>query len=215
MNLRLTLRWTRVPLRDVRCAKGQYGYETNCFAVARTRRGALRLLLRMPDITSLIEQIGSTPDCSLMPATGLPSLPSGVDLPPDLRRFYELSGGCVIYSKRIRPAPARIVGPQEFERIDLTILGETISPGPFQFWFAIADVADGNYISIDLHPDHCGKCYDCFHETFTIPGYVNVIASSFTDLLSRLVHHTEDSDFWLEEDFQPLGEAFKCMAMNP
>lgn len=169
----------------------------------------------MPDIASLIAQIGSTPDCSLMPATGLPSLPSGLDLPPDLRQFYELCGGCVIYGRRIRPAPARIVGPQELQRIDLTICGDTISPGPFQFWFAIADVADGNYIAIDLHPHHRGKCYDCFHETFTIPGYVNIIASSFADLLSRLLRHTEDSSFWLEDDFQALGEAFRLYGHEP
>ncbi len=163
----------------------------------------------MPNITALIQRTGSTPDCLLMPASGLPLLPSGLDLPADLSRFYELCGGGVIYSRRIRPAPARIVGPQEFQRIDLAICGEAISPGPFQFWFAVADVADGNYIAIDLHPDNRGKCYDCFHETFTMPGYVSVIASSFTDLLFRLVHHTDDSSFWLEKHFQPLGEAFK------
>jgi len=41
------------------------------------------------------------------------------------------------------------------------------------------------------------------------PDYVNIIASSFTDLLSRLIHHTEDSSYWLEEDFQGFGEAFR------
>lgn len=121
----------------------------------------------------------------------------------------------MIFERRIRPAPTRIVGSQEFQRIDLTICGEAISPGPFQFWFAIADVADGNYIAIDLHPNHRDKCYDYFHETFMTPGCVNIIASSFTDLLSLLLHHTEDSSFWLEDGFQALGEAFKLYGYEP
>lgn len=161
----------------------------------------------MPEITSLIAQIRSTPGWLLSPPNGLPVVPSTLELPPDLRRFYEVAGGSVVYGQR-KCSPARIVAPEEFQRVDLAISGEEIVPGPFEYWFAIADVADGNYIAIDLHPDHQGLCYDCFHETFAIPGEVRIIADSFTDLLHRLLRHDEDSSFWLEESFQPLGEAF-------
>jgi hypothetical protein len=41
-----------------------------------------------------------------------------------------------------------------------------------------------------------------------MPGYVNVIASSFTDFLLRLMAHKEDSSYWLQDGFEPLGEAF-------
>ena len=67
---------------------------------------------------------------------------------------------------------------------------------------------DGNYVAIDLNPEHAGLCYDAFHETFAMPGYVNVVASSFSDLLCRLLDHKEDSTYWLQEGFVPLGEAF-------
>jgi antitoxin YokJ len=169
----------------------------------------------MPDITSLVAEIRSKPGCSLRPSSGLPNLPSGFAVAVDLRQFYELAGGGVIHEDRICPGPARIVGPEEFQRIDMTICAEVITPGPFEYWFAIADVADGNFIAIDLHPDHSGMCYDCFHETFAIPGYVSIIASSFSDLLHRLLHHTEDSSYWLEEGFEPLGEAFRLYGHEP
>ena len=170
---------------------------------------------QMPDITSLVAEIGSVPGCLLKPPAGLPTVPPGFFLPLDLQRFYELAGGGVIYEKRQCPGPTRIVGPEEFVRIDVAIAGEIISPGPFEYWFAMADVSDGNFIAIDLHPGHCGMCYDCFHETFMWPGCVNIIARSFTDLLRRLLRHTDDSDYWTEEGFEPLGEAFKLYGHEP
>lgn len=168
----------------------------------------------MPEITSLIAQIRSTPGWLLNPPHGLPLVPSALVLPLDLRRFFEVAGGCVVYGQRPCSA-ARIVPPEEFQRIDVAISGEEIVPGPFEYWFTIADVADGNYIAIDLHPDHQGLCYDCFHETFTFPGEVRVIADSFSDLLHRLLRHDKDSAFWLEEGFQPLGDAFSLYGYEP
>ena len=86
--------------------------------------------------------------------------------------------------------------------------------GPFCWWFAIADVVDGNYVAIDLNHEHLGLCYDAFHETFAMPGYVNVIASSFTDMLERLLNHKEDSTYWIQDEFKPLGEAFALYGFN-
>jgi hypothetical protein len=41
-----------------------------------------------------------------------------------------------------------------------------------------------------------------------MPGYVSVVASSFTDLLLRMMKHIEDSAFWLQDEFEALGEGF-------
>lgn len=162
----------------------------------------------MSSIRSILDEIRRTPNCEVSSPCGLPSLPDGLALPTDLREFYELAGGAVLFSERVCPGRIRIVGPHELQRIDLAIMGGQFATGPFEWWFAIADVMDGNYVAIDLNPEHAGLCYDAFHETFEIPGYVDVIASSFSDLLRRLLDHKEDSTYWLQEDFEPLGEAF-------
>jgi hypothetical protein len=162
----------------------------------------------MSGILPILDEIRRTPGCEISPPHGLLSLPGGLVLPPDLRQFYELAGGAVLFSERVCPGRVRIVGPDELQRIDLAIIDDEFATGPFEWWFAIAHVMDGNYVAIDLNPEHSGLCYDAFHETFAMPGYVNVIASSFSDLLRRLLDHKEDSTYWLQKGFRPLGEAF-------
>jgi hypothetical protein len=162
----------------------------------------------MTAIPTLLDTIRRTPGCRVSPPSGLPSLPDGVSLPEDLRVFFEAAGGALLFSERVCPGPVRIVGPDEVQRIDLTIIGDEFASGPFLWWFAIADVINRNYVAIDLNPEHLGLCYDAFHETFAWPGYVNVIASSFSNFLERLITHNEDSTYWLQSDFKPLGEAF-------
>jgi hypothetical protein len=163
----------------------------------------------MSEMQKLIERIRSTPDCSVSPPNGLPRLPGGLELPPDLQEFYQLAGGASLFGDKLGGARARIVAPQEFVPVAEAIMGEPITSGPFPWWFAVADVQDGNYIAIDLNPAHQGLCYDAFHETFTEPGYVAVVASSFSDLLERLLNHGNESTYWLQDDFVALGEAFE------
>jgi hypothetical protein len=162
----------------------------------------------MRDVSEILRAIRETPACEIYPLRDLPSLPDGIVLPPDLRAFYETAGGALLFSEYVCAGHVRILGPDEFQRIDQAITGEQFERGPFRWWFAIADVRDGNYVAIDLNPEHYGLCYDAFHETFAVPGYVRVIASSFSDFMWRLLNHKVDSTYWLQDDFKPLGEAF-------
>lgn len=162
----------------------------------------------MSDINAILDAIAATPGCSVSPPSGLPALPEGVTLPADLREFYERCGGAVLFSEHVIAGPTRILGPHEVQRIDQKIIGEPFESGPFAWWYAIAEVGERSYIAIDLSPQHQGLCYDAFRETFARPGYMNVIAGSFSDLLGRLLAHKEDSTYWLQEDFKPLGEGF-------
>jgi len=162
----------------------------------------------MIEMKQLIERIRNTPGCRVKPPSGMPSLPEGKTLPTDLGAFYELAGGASLFGDEFGGARAWVVAPQEFVPVAEAIIGEPITSGPFPWWFAVADVQDGNYIAIDLNPAHQGLCYDAFHETFTEPGHVSVIASSFTDLLERLLNHGNDSTYWLQDEFVALGEAF-------
>jgi len=164
--------------------------------------------LPLNQIDKLLRSLAQTPGCSLLPPQGLPTLPADVQLPDDLRAFYERAGGAVLYADHVCAGHQRVLGPSEVKRVDQVITGERFATGPFPWWYAIVDVRDGNYVAIDLNPEHHGLCYDAFHETFATPGYVSVIAGSFSDLLARLLNHQEDSSYWLQEGFKPLGEAF-------
>jgi antitoxin YokJ len=95
----------------------------------------------------------------------------------------------------------------EFVQVGMAIIGEATGDGVERSWYALADVQDGNYLAIDLHPQRLGRCYDCFHETFGEPGYCAVIALSFAELLNRLAA-AGDSAFWLEDDFHSYGDAY-------
>jgi len=168
----------------------------------------------MTSIDTIIDELCSHPHCSIFPPSGIPETPAEFPLPADLRRFYELAGGAIIHSNHKCALPTEILSPEKFQRIDETISSECFASGPFRHWFAVADVGDRSFISIDLHPEHTGLCYDSFHETFAMPGSVNVIATSFTDLLSRLIKYSDDSSYWLQDDFSGFGEAFSLYGFD-
>jgi cell wall assembly regulator SMI1 len=156
----------------------------------------------------------------LSPPKGMPVINEEVDaeliLPHDVKEFYTRCGGLIANKDGVCGSWIRIVSPEEFQRIDSVILGgEMFATGPFRNWYAIADVQDGNYLAIDLSKEFNGKCIDSFHETFAMPGYVNVVAASFTDLLLRILNHPEDSAFYLQDDVVSLGEAFTLYGYKP
>jgi hypothetical protein len=163
----------------------------------------------MTEIDAILDRLANDDTCVMSPPCGLPQVAEGLLLPADVVRFYERVGGMVLHKDGRCGSWARIVTPREFNRIDAVILGgEMFATGPFEYWHAIVDVQDGNYLAVDIGSEHSGKCLDCFHETFAMPGYVSVVASSFTDLLLRMMKHIEDSAFWLQDEFEALGEGF-------
>lgn len=168
----------------------------------------------MARIDDILDQLRNDDTCVMSPPCGLPQVAPGLELPADVVRFYERAGGMVLRKDGRCGSRARIVTPQEFDRIDSTIVGEMFAAGPFKYWYAIVDVEDGNYLAIDIGHDHSGKCLDCFHETFADPGYVKVVALSFTDLLMRIINHQDDSAFWLQDEFEALGEGFALYGIS-
>jgi len=140
----------------------------------------------MRNIDQILDLLESEPAHQVSSPKGLPELPEGFSLPADVVKFYERFGESILNEESETGAWARVVTPEEFNRIDAAIMGgERFASGPFENWFALVDVEDGNYIAIDLSVEHQGKCLDAFHETFAIPSYVDVVAASFTDLLNR------------------------------
>lgn len=160
----------------------------------------------MVDIVALINEIRRHPDCVVLPPDGLPTLQSDHVLPADLRYFYEVTGGATLFDNA--QSPHIILPPAQFELTSLAVLGDVFDDDISASWYALVFDGNGDYLSIDLHPERLGRCYDTFHETFASPGSTPIVATSFTDLLERLLQDEGRYRFWLEEKFQPLGDAY-------
>lgn len=158
------------------------------------------------EVDELLQALRTSPGCSTLPASGLPALPDGFALPNDLARFYEECGGAVLYADA--EFPISIVSPDDFVSSNLVIVGETDLGDRSDAWFIVAATPDQEHISIDLNADRLGLCYDSFHEVHGIVGESKVVATSFADLLRRLLSNGGRHWYWLEPDFADLGDAY-------
>lgn len=158
------------------------------------------------DVSELIERVRTTPGCAVRPAAGFPDLPRGIGLPPDLYDFYRACGGVDLFQGA--RYPISVVGPGRLVSSNLAVLGETGLGDMSDQWFTIAVTPDREYLSIDLDPARLGRCYDSFHEVHGLVGDSTVVAESFTDLLGRLIANSGGHWYWLEADFQSLGDAY-------
>src|SRR5258708_4249625 len=141
--------------------------------------------MAVDDVNELIERARATLDCVVYPVAGSPSLPQGIELPPDLSDFYQACGGIDLFQSSGYPisvATSGLLTPS-----NLAVIGETGLDDRSDQWFTIAVTQDREYLSIDLDPARSGRCYDSFHEIHGLVGESAVIATSFTDLLSRLI----------------------------
>ena len=160
----------------------------------------------MKPFDQVLADLVSRPDCHFKPAAGLPVLPPDLRLPADLAAFYERFGEARLFGD-IHDPHCYVLPPQEFVQVGEAIMGEPTTAGTERTWYALAHVQDGNYFGIDLLPERLGWCYDCFHETYGVPGHCTVIARSFTELLNH-VATAGDEAFWLSPDFPGYGDAY-------
>jgi hypothetical protein len=75
-------------------------------------------------------------------------------------------------------------------------------------WYLLARTHGNDYISIDLHPERLGRCYESFAVTHGAPGECPIIALSFTNLLIDLLANEGRREYWTEPDFKYLGDAY-------
>jgi hypothetical protein len=167
----------------------------------------------MDDADELLDELARRPDCVLAAAAGQPRLPAGENrLPSDLVRFYERCGGALIHTDppdfglQVR-APADLGLAN-----DELVAGAFVEPGDIsEHWYVIANGIGStiDLISIDLHPDRLGRCYDSFSEVHASPGDCAIVATSFTDLLRRALEAPRDAWWWTTVDFEDLGDAYE------
>lgn len=153
----------------------------------------------------LIKKIASTSDCRLFEADGLPVIDEKHQLPKDISEFYEQCGGAVLYENA--DYPIYIVRPAEFELANPIIVGELCEEDISSEWYIVCTDGKGEYLTIDLNDQRKGKCYDSF-DRHGIVGETQVIASSFTDLIQRLLENKGKHWYWLRDDYVSLGDAY-------
>ena len=75
-------------------------------------------------------------------------------------------------------------------------------------WYMIDRDPDQQYLTIDLNPQRVGRCYDGFIGRHAVALECQIIATTFADLLTRLVNNQGDYPYWLQDTFEPLGLAY-------
>ena len=157
-------------------------------------------------VERLIEQLAGEPRCHVAATTGLPVAAAPLELPADLRRFYELCGGADLFLGA--DFECRIVPPSEFLPANRVIVGQEFPHDRSDSWFVVARTQEEPLAVIDLDESRRGRCYDAFHEIYGVAGSMSVIANSFSELLASLVRNAGRHWYWLRPEWISLGDAY-------
>ena len=166
-------------------------------------------------IRELVARIRATPDCTVVDPIKrsdlhYPTLHQGHVFPNDLREFYDICGGVSLFERS--PSPMAIVPPMGvllanavlFYGMTLEQLVSTLDDISWT-WYLIASNDSGEYLTIDLHQQRLGRCYNSFIGYHANPGYSTIVAFSFTELLTRLYENKGQT--WLPNVIS-LGDAY-------
>ena len=158
------------------------------------------------DLDKCLERLAGSDEHLLKPPSGIPSIPATVQLPDDVRAFYERAGGAMLFQQR--DFSIEVVPAAEFVRANPII---RLCDGEYDIsfdWFIIARSGRTQYVTIDCNPQRLGHCYDSFWDVHALRGDSRVIAVSFTEFLDRFLNNTDDIWYWTRDDFVPHGDAY-------
>lgn len=157
-------------------------------------------------MTDLIESIHSAPSCSVARSAGLPTISPGHECPPDLEQFYRVCGGVDLFSDSTYGL--HISSPLELVPANPIIIGQQIADDISSSWYVIGRGDNSQFVTIDLHPARIGRCYDSFWDRHGVVGSCPVIALTFQELLERSFRNKGGHWYWLQSDFESLGDAY-------
>jgi hypothetical protein len=158
------------------------------------------------EIDRLLDVARQADGCVVHPPAGLPTVGVGHLLPDDVRAFYSSCGGVDLYPGAMYPIS--LLPPQQVEPANPVIVGEQVDDDISASWYLIAVSDQDEYVTIDLHPDRLGRCYDSFYEVHGVAGSCPIVAMRFTDLFARLLAAEGGRWYWLEDGFRSLGDAY-------
>lgn len=159
-------------------------------------------------IQSIIQNISCHSDCIVHPPIQSQILLEDGDLlSEDVKEFYTLCNGIDLFNESY--CAVRIVAQQQFSLANPILVGEKCEYDISSHWYIIGDIYDGNFLTIDLHPERLGRCYDSHWDTHALVGSSTVIAPSFTALLTQLWNTQGASEwYWEQPSFKSLGDAY-------
>jgi len=156
-------------------------------------------------IGELIDRLANDESCEATLARKLPELPTGLELPADIREFYQAFSSAMLF--RDSECAIEVVAPERFVRANPVIVGDDC-PEDISFdWFIVAE-SGGQYLTVDLHPKRRGRCYDSFWDRHGVAGDCPIVAFSFTELLEQLLDARGEYWYWLQDEFDTLGDAY-------
>lgn len=164
----------------------------------------------MADVAEILQRIRGLAGCEVYAPERQPDVAPPHALPEDLRRFYSLCGGLSLFEGA--EYPAFFSRPKELVPANPVIIGEQVDDDISASWYIIANDGSGEYLTIDLNPARLGRCYDSFSDRHGVAGSCPIIATSFTDLLERLVGNHGRHWYWLEPGFRSLGDAYDSLS---
>jgi len=165
------------------------------------------------NVLDLIAMTKEEADCIVHPATTLPAIRTGLQLPDDVQTFYEECGGLVLFEHA--PSPTHIVAPLDFVPANPVIVGEEGEYDVSYLWYLIAsDGTDSQRMTIDLSSERRGQCYDSFWDRHGIVGSTTIIAVTFTDFLMQSLLSRGDDFYWHSPSFPPLGDAYDGLSIE-
>ncbi|GGJ24590.1 SMI1/KNR4 family protein [Deinococcus roseus] len=157
-------------------------------------------------IDRLIRQMRSAPEHKVSrPRMYELFLLRGEVLPFDLRWFYNRCGEARLFYKEERYLT--LLEPTELISANKRIVGKDHDYDISSYWYVFAQDADGEYLSIDLHPKRLGRIYDTNHVNHALEGYTPIIALSFSEFLERSLNYRPNY-YWLDRDFRGYGDAY-------
>lgn len=157
------------------------------------------------DVVQLVEQI-RLDGCMVYPANGQPSVESDHGVPDDVRVFYELCGGIMLYPQA--EYPIEVVPPERCVLANPVIVGELCDYDITSTWYIIARDRNNEVLTIDFSFERLGRCYDSFSDRHGVRGSCPIIATSLTDLLRRMLDNRGGYPYWLSPTFSALGDAY-------
>lgn len=111
----------------------------------------------MEKIKQLLTQINTLPNSRIFEPSGLPIIDEEKHiLPNDLKEFYSLCGGLVLFEDE--EYPIYIVSPDKFVLANPIIVAELCEEDISSNWYIIGNDGTDEYLTTDLNEDRLGRC---------------------------------------------------------